>query len=491
MSSIFEKLKKYKVAKNTSVLALGQILSRFLTIFYLAALARYVGTEGIGQISTANALNNILLLLVVPGLSILFVRDVAPEPEKASNYISNMIFLRLIFIIPYVAFSVGFAYLGGYPQETAYIIHLYMALYMFDTLSEVLISAFRANERMEYEAGIQLARDLINIGVSLVAIYLEWSLIAIVAVSVFAQFCKFSMSLWAVWGRFARPKLSVDLSLTKSLLFASLPFGLLLVISTLQSQLGTFVLSLFHAADTVGIYAAANTLIVMLLFIPNSFAGAIFPNFSRLHHESQDNLRHFYQLSYKYLLILGFPLGLGTMLVGDRAITLIYGGSFQEADDVIRIMAIFLFMIVGYSNGSLLHATNRQRFYAWTQGAAAILNGVLCFLLIPGFGPIGAAIAFTGSGVLTFFLHSIACHRQLDLNLPWLTMGQVAVATLVMGLAVVAGIEIGIPWFIVAALIAPIVYLGALLGLRIVQLQELKTLAGGQMPSPKAVENPA
>src|SRR5258708_5777404 len=124
------KSSKYKILKNTSALALAQMISRIATIFYVAALARYVGTAGIGEISTATSLNGILILIVGPGLSILFVKDVAADTRKASSYVSNMLLLRLLLIIPFVLVTVGSPYLGHYLPETVTIIHLYTLVYI-------------------------------------------------------------------------------------------------------------------------------------------------------------------------------------------------------------------------------------------------------------------------------------------------------------------------------------------------------------------------
>ncbi|MBN1965309.1 MAG: oligosaccharide flippase family protein, partial [Anaerolineae bacterium] len=178
---IIQRLSQYQIAKNTSVLAVAQITSRAFAILYVAALSRYVGTEGIGQISTATSLNAILLLIVGPGLTYLLVRDVASDKSKASTYVSSMLFLRLAFIVPFIALTVLLAYSGRYSRETAVIIHLYTAVYVLDTMGEIMIATFQAYEHMEYEAGLQITRDAVNIIVSLLAIAWGWPLIGIVA----------------------------------------------------------------------------------------------------------------------------------------------------------------------------------------------------------------------------------------------------------------------------------------------------------------------
>jgi O-antigen/teichoic acid export membrane protein len=477
------KLAKHKIAKNTSALISAQIASRVLSIFYVAVLARYVGTEGIGKISTATALNGLLVLVVGPGLNTLLVRDVAVDAKKAATYVSNMLFLRCLLGVPFILLTVAMAQEGRYPSDTVAIIHAYTVVYLFDALDGILASVFQAFERMEYEAGSQIVRDLINVSLSLLAIYLRQSLLTIVFISAIAQACKLLFMMALMYGRFVRPRLAISFRTSKTLLISSLPFGGLLILHTVQAQLGTLVLSLNHTADTVGIYSAAYSLIIMLLLLPSAFSTAIFPHFSRLYIQARHDLQHFYQICYKYLLVVGFPLGLGTMLVGDKVVLLIYGDEFEGSATVLRILAVFLFTVVGYSNGPLLNAAGKQRFFAWTQGLAVCANGILCLLLVPTWGPVGAAIAFVLPGIGTFFVHSIACHRLFGLSLPWLTMSKVLLATLLMGLAVSIALRSGVPWPVVVFIVAPSMYGLSILLLGIVKREELRVLAGAPSSS--------
>lgn len=477
------KLAKHKIAKNTSALILAQIATRALSIFYVAALARYVGAEGIGKISTATALNGLLALVVGPGLNTLLTRDVAANTKKAGTYVSNMLFLKSLLGVPFILLTVAVAHVAGYPDDIAFVIYAYTLVYLMDTLGEILIAVFQAFERMEYEAASQIVRDLINISLSLLAIYLRQSLLTIVFISVIAQVCKLLFMTALVYGRFVRPCRAISFRTSKTLLISSLPFGVLLILYTVQAQFGTFILSLYHTADTVGIYSAAYSLFFMLMILPSAFSTAIFPAFSKLYVQARHDLQHFYQICYKYLLVVGFPLGLGTMLVGDKVILLIYGDEFEGSVIVLRILAVFLFTVVGYSNGPLLNAAGKQRFFAWTQGLAVCANGILCLLLVPPWGPVGAAIAFVLPGIGTFFVHSIACHRLFGLSLPWLTMSKVLLATLLMGLVVSIALRSGIPWPVVVFIVALSTYGLSILLLGIVKREELQVLAGAPSSS--------
>jgi O-antigen/teichoic acid export membrane protein len=172
-------------------------------------------------------------------------------------------------------------HVAGYPDDIAFVIYAYTLVYLMDTLGEILIAVFQAFERMEYEAASQIVRDLINISLSLLAIYLRQSLLTIVFISVIAQVCKLLFMMALVYGRFVRPRLAISFRTSKTLLISSLPFGVLLILYTVQAQFGTFILSLHHTADTVGIYSAAYSLFFMLMILPSAFSAAIFPAFSK------------------------------------------------------------------------------------------------------------------------------------------------------------------------------------------------------------------
>lgn len=478
MSSI-SKLAKYKVAKNTSVLMLAQMASRVLSILYAAALARYVGAEGIGKISIATALNGLLVLVVGPGLSTLLVRDVAADAKKAATYVSNILFLRGLLGIAFILLTVIVAKVVGYPDDTAHIIYAYTLVYLISRLGETLVSVFRAFERMEYEAGSQIVRDLINVSLSLLAIYLRQSLITIVFISIIAEACRFVLMTVLVYRRFARPRLAVSFGTIKMLLISSLPFGVLLILHAVHAQVGVFVVSLYHPEHEVGIYSAAYSLVTIIAFLPDAFSAAVFPAFSSLYAHARSEVQRFFQVSYKFLLAAGFLLGLGTMLVGDKVILLIYGDEFEGSAIIIRILAVFLFTLVGYTNGAFLNAAGKQRLFAWVQGLAVCVNGILCLVLVPRWGPAGAAVAFVSSGILTFFVFTGVCHRLLSLPLPWLDALKVVIATVVAGGISGICLRLALPWPIVLLVLVS-TYVLCLQVLGILGREDLRILAGGR-----------
>ncbi len=478
-------LKKYRIARNTSIMLITQIAMQFANVIYVGLLARHVGADGIGEIATATALNTLSVLVMGPGLSILYMRDISREPDKASEYLVNMLFMRVLLLVPFVLVNYLVMTISDYSQETRLVVWLYIIVFGTDAFGELFIGLFRTKERLEFEAGTQILMTILNITISIYGISQGWTLLQIVWVTVFAHGMRFIAMLVLTLRFFVKLDARIDVRLASRLLMNSWPFSAFLVIQAFQNKTGVIIMSSTFESNVVGLYGAANTIIAMLLYIPNALAPALLPNLSRLQDKSLEALQHFYSISFRYLAVIGFPLGLGTILVGGDLIEMIYGQEFTGSRPVIQIMAIFLFMIVGYANGPLLQATGRQRFFAWTQGIAALVSVTLNIILVPMYGPIGAAIAFTSAGVSTFIIHSLACHRQLQLPLPFEYLGRVGLATVVMGVSVyVLTRVVGLPWILVALTVAPVVYFGTSIALKTVSIAEIKVLASGEPISP-------
>jgi O-antigen/teichoic acid export membrane protein len=178
-------------------------------------------------------------------------------------------------------------------------------------------------------------------------------------------------------------------------------------------------------------------------------------------------------------MLVGFPFGLVTMLFGGKIIELIYGDEFRSAGATVIVLATLLFTIMGYSNGPLLNAVGRQYFFAWTQGLLVLANTIFCLLFIPRWGPVGAALATSLSFLGGLLVHTIACHRQLGLSLPWMTTVKTIFSTLATGIVILAANRVGITWWVVALIVAPLTFMLQVLLLKLINLDELRFLASG------------
>jgi O-antigen/teichoic acid export membrane protein len=464
------------VSKNTAFLLGGYSISFALRLVYVGALARYIGATGFGQIATATALVSLVILLVNFGLDTLIVRDVAGSQGKASKYFTHIAFLRFLLSLVFAILLAIVASLSNYPYETRVIIALFGLTYVIDAFSSIARSIFNAFQRMEFSSATDLARDLINIGFSLLGIWLGWSLVAIVAVSAGASLIKLIISLVVMFRWFVRPRFQIDLPLCGQLFSAAIPFAVLIVISIASTQMITVILSWEVTAEDVGIFAAAAMPVSMLMMLPNIFMESILPAFSDHYQNSAASLARSYSYCFKAMLIVGFPLGAGTILVSEPVIRLIFGPGFDKATIVMDIMAIQLMTMVGYVNGAFLNATNRQRLFAILRAAMTVLSLILCAILIPIFNYVGAALAVTIPALIDFGLYSVLCHRYAGLSLPWSTVGRIGLATIIMGGSGYLALHAGMNVIAVVFPLALALYVAALALLKVISSEEQQFL---------------
>jgi O-antigen/teichoic acid export membrane protein len=129
-----------KLAKNTTLLFISQIISYILGFFITMYTAQYLGTSGFGMLSTALSLAAIFAVFTDLGLGTITTREVSRDKSLQNKYFSNTSILRLILalltfglIILYVTIINLTSY--HYPPETTILIYIIGASIIFNGLA--------------------------------------------------------------------------------------------------------------------------------------------------------------------------------------------------------------------------------------------------------------------------------------------------------------------------------------------------------------------
>jgi len=86
----------HRLAKNTGILFVSQIMTFILGFLYMIYTARYLGPEVYGILSFAIAFTIIFGILADLGLSQLMVRELSRDKSLASKYLGNTIVMKII-----------------------------------------------------------------------------------------------------------------------------------------------------------------------------------------------------------------------------------------------------------------------------------------------------------------------------------------------------------------------------------------------------------
>jgi len=403
-----------KLAKNAFWLFAADIINKILSMVVIIYIARYLGTTYFGKYSFAIAFVSMFIFLTDLGLSFVLIREVAKDRTQAPKYLGNFTIIKLllsIFVLTVIYLAIN---LMNYPPDTTVIVYIIALSSVVGSLTGVFRSTFRAFERMEYDAMLSIFEKILYVSLAVSILLAGYGVIALALVIAFVSGVGLVASITVTYLKFIKPVFEIDLRFWKKIFKPSISFALAGIFGSLFFYIDTVMLSLMKGDVTAGLYSAAYNLLAALVFIPSIFINAAFPTFCNLYGSSKNSFIFAYEKSFKYLLVLILPIVVGTVILADRFILLIYGTEFQNSTIALRLLMWgFLFLSLTSISGAVLGSIGKEFISMKVTGISAGLNVLLNLLLIPEYGLIGASVASVIALFLFFILNLYAVSKYL------------------------------------------------------------------------------
>jgi O-antigen/teichoic acid export membrane protein len=201
----------------------------------------------------------------------------------------------------------------------------------------------------------------------------------------------------------------IEFKVWRSLVVGGAPFLIWEAALLTYARVDVLILAFFAHDAVLGWYHAAYRLISIPLFVPAVLMTAVFPALSAT---AKDHavFNTIARRAVHIAALTTIPMSLGLIVLADQIIVLLgYPEGFQNS--VVPIMALAVSLPLVALNmivGSALNAQDRQRQWALTGVAAAVLNPTLNLIAIPytqatfGNGAIGAAMVTSLTEVFMF-----------------------------------------------------------------------------------------
>jgi O-antigen/teichoic acid export membrane protein len=195
------------------------------------------------------------------------------------------------------------------------------------------------------------------------------------------------------------------------------PLALLTTLTILNGQVGVIMLgAMGSAADTGQFYAALRSAALVSLALV-ALGQVMAPRVSVLYASGdRAGIERLLARGTGAASALALPPALFLTLFGPRFLG-IFGHGFREGSTALTILvAGEVFNAATGAVGMALVMTKHERSAIWATLSGTCLNIVLCTLLIPGWGPTGAATATAGSIVLINVLFMVAVAAKLRIR---------------------------------------------------------------------------
>ncbi len=405
-----------RIAKNTIYMFTGNIVKKLFTLVLTLIVARYLGAANFGKLSFALGFVVLFSILTDFGAKILINREIARNKDKVNKYVSNVIILKVFLSIVMILVVGAAANILSYPSETIFLVYIAAFIFIFQSLGEPLNSAFRGFEVLQYSAlpmiGQSLLKFLLAIGVVILGLGVKELLFAYLI----AEILGFLMMLFYYHTKIHKFCLEWDYKFSKGIIKASIPFGVAALMMTLYDKIDITMLSkmVSNPDAVIGWYSAAITLPYVFEFIPISIMSAVYSYASVSYLKDISKLKIVYEKLISYFFYFTIPLCVGTVVLANKIIHLLYGNEYAPAIFALQILIwAVLLKFQMYAFGIVLDSMNKEMLTMKAAIASLVANVGLNLILIPKYGFIGASIATVASEMIYF----VICYAAVSVYL--------------------------------------------------------------------------
>lgn len=454
---------KFDLVKDVAFAFFSRLAPKAVSTLFFIILMRKAGSETAGVYNLSVSFLTFAIVFSSFGLDELTLREVAKAPSSSRRYLVNTLVLRLLLAILGYLVLVGVVIgIMNYTPEVRRIILIQGLSLIPQSLLSAVFDIFNANRKFNWMALSAICTSLFQLLVGVIALWvgaglepLTWLIVVGNVIGVGISLFLSAKLIRVLVAGTTQTRWYKDFSweFCFQQLGASLPFVLLIVLVSLDSELDVILLSKFCTIEAVGEYSAARTLVLALSLLSQAMRMVIYPSMARAYVTSSLMLKRVYNDSWYYLALVGLPLSVGGAIISSSILGMIYRE--VAAATVWSFSILMIHLAVGFlylPSTRLIVVSGRQADLSLLLGTSVGLNVFLSFLLVPQLGAVGSALTRAVSSLVYFFLAELYVNRKLlafRLVDIWVLLCPI-LATLIMGYLVWSIRDW--PWYAVVSL---------------------------------------
>ena len=391
--------------RDAIFLLAGRVVSAITTVIVISIIARTRSADDLGVVSLGLAMGLALAVLPEAGLTALFIRECARNPERTGPLLGAMIAIRLV-TLPLGLVAISAIVVLAYPNVAGTIVLIALGPAL-QQVAELGRAVFISRQRMAVAGAHTVGENIAWVGTIAICLQSGLGLDGSfgVATAAMAGSAALSFTLVVLLARVwpAKPPLGE----VRSLLRQAAPFTSFSALVVLDARMDTVLLGLLmpQGLAVAGAYYAVTRLVGIAEYLPDAVSRAIFPRLSFEFPKDPGRAAAILGSATRELLALGIAIPFGFALVGSWLIGLVLGPDFTSYTWLLVAFGVAMpFRYIGYIFGFALtsagHQTRRVRALAIAVGTSFVLD----IVLIPVAGVAGALVAVAASWVINCVL---------------------------------------------------------------------------------------
>lgn len=179
-----------KVAKNTGVLLVGNLLFRLISLVVVIYLAKYLGVDEFGKYNFVFAYIAFFGIVIDFGLSEILVREMSRDAESMAKMLGNAYIIKIILSIFSILLSISIISLMDYPVDTTTYVYLISFTLLFISFSDNCRSVYQTTLKMEYDIVAKLISKIVSASLIFFIIAMHGTLYQLILVFLFSEVLK-------------------------------------------------------------------------------------------------------------------------------------------------------------------------------------------------------------------------------------------------------------------------------------------------------------
>lgn len=378
------------------MLALGCRFAGNMVIFIVIARLPGIGTAEFGQLTYGFSLATLFVMLSQFGLAPLVIRNIAADASLLPGYANSVLSLRIaLSLAGAAAMALYLASIGMETQglQVCCIIALALSIGAFSTDIQAL---FQGREKMHLELLGIVTENLLLLLMGLAAYFFQPNIVKVAFIFLISKSVALLFN-YSLCGRLLlRLRPHLNFREWKEMLKEAAPFAITSILAAGVVQIDTVLMRELIPGDSeaaVGMYQAAVRLFLIPMLLPEIILKVFLPQLSRMHGLFGSGLVRDLGRVNNVLLTLGLLIGIVTLFRGQDLIRAIYGEAYAGAGPILQILGISIIMRFGAAYSLYFTIRNRIWFRVYSALLALVTLVIADWVLIPKYGPIGAAYA--------------------------------------------------------------------------------------------------
>ena len=393
IKSIWDKIKDSKEAANAGWLVAGKI-SYMLLAFVLSILtARFLKPDNYGLLDYAKAYVTLFTAFCTLGINSVIIKDFVDYPDEIGKTIGTTLFMRAISSLLSNMVIIMIVSLVDRGEKETIIVTALCSVALVFQIFDIFNYWFQARYESKVTAIATFAAYVVasvyQIIILIVGANVRWF-----AFATSVDYICLAVFLVAAYKKHDGPALSVSLQKGKQLLKSSYHYILSGMMVAIYAQTDRLMLKQMLGEATVGYYSAASTLNNAWGAVLSAIITAVYPTIIMLHKKSQSAFERKNRQLYAIVIYTSLAVAIVLAVFGKFIIKILYGEAYLPAAAPLSIITWYTaFSYLGVARDAWIVCEEKQKYLKYIYAAAAAMNIVLNYFMIPKWGASGAALA--------------------------------------------------------------------------------------------------